>query len=220
VPTSFAFSIVVRHWVASTLRSSGLVLRGVAVPYGAATIVASPSPRGGRIVHHEMFDASSIPDVVAMYGRPLLTGHDDTRPIGCIRLSRSTERGMEIEAELVGADVELEGIRRRLAAGLAAGLSIGFLPDPDDEEWRPAPPGGLPLVVRRGVKIREVSLVHWPAYAGAGVTGVHLRTVKGERQHAASVAVIAAAQKTSAEVSAYLAVRRGSHPTPNQKGMR
>ncbi len=50
-------------------------------------------------------------------GSPLLNSHDDSRPVGRIRLSRSTGHGLEIEADLVGGDDELEGIRRRLAAG-------------------------------------------------------------------------------------------------------
>jgi HK97 family phage prohead protease len=194
-----------------TVEPGGLVLRGVAVPWGEATVVVSPSPRGGSIVHEELFDERSVPDIGAMFGRPVLLNHDDGRPVGRIRLSKSTGRGLEIEADLVGGDEEIESIRRRLAAGLQAGLSIGFFPDRDADEWRqPATRGGLPLVVRRGVEIRETSLVVWPAYAGAGVTGVHVRTSVGERRHAESLEEIALAKKTSAEAEAWLAARRVS----------
>ena len=194
-----------------TIEPGGLVLRGCAVPWNEETVVVSPSPRGGRIVHRELFDDRSIVGVGGLFGKPILIGHDDTRPVGRIRLSRSTGRGLEIEADLVGGDEEIEGIRRRLAAGLQAGLSIGFFPDRGvrrmaaaGDAWR------LPLVVRRGVEIREASLVVWPAYAGSLVSGVHVRTVDGERRHVESVEAIAAAQKASAEASAWLAARRGS----------
>jgi len=43
---------------------------------------------------------------------------------------------------------------------------------------------------------------------GAGVTGVHVRTVDGERRHAESVELIAWGQKFSAEVAARQAARR------------
>ena len=99
--------------------------------------------------------------------------------------------------------------RQTIDADLLAGLSIRIFADREADEWRqPATRGGLPLVVRRGVEIRETSLVVWPAYPGAVVSGVHVRTVDGERRHVESVVAIASARKASAEAEAWLAARR------------
>jgi len=190
-----------------TVEPGRSVLRGVAVPYGEQTLVSGPTPRG-RMVHLEVFDAQSIRDTGALYGRPLLIGHDQNRPIGRIRTSRSTGRGLEVEADLIGGDDEVEGLRRRLGAGVQKALSIGFFPSQSDDVWQRDGTTGPPVVTRRGVTIREVSIVVWPAYDGAIVTGVHAKTREGERRHAESVVAIATAKTAMAEADAYLTRRR------------
>ena len=191
-----------------TVDHEGSVLRGLAVPWGERTVVSGAAPGRGRIVHEEVFDTESIQNVGALYGKPLLIGHDSARPVGKIRLSRSTEKGLEIEADLVAADVELEGIRRRLEAGLQSGLSVGFIPDSSSDQWyKPVAQGRLPRVVRRNAEIREVSLVMWPAYASAGVSGIHKRTSVGERRHSESQRVIHETEKYLAEMAGWQRVR-------------
>lgn len=169
---------------------NGVFVRGIAVPWGRATVVSSSGPNG-QIVHLETFDRESIPAVGSLFGKPLLLAHDSGRPVGLIHLSRSTQVGLEIEAQLVGSEPELEGIRRRLAAGLQSGLSIGFFPDRKSDIWtRPENRSGMPLVLRRNVELREVSLVMWGAYPSAQVTGVHDRTSLGELRHEKSQRII------------------------------
>lgn len=183
---------------------NGRILRGIALPYDEVVIMSSPRPRHGQVVHLEVFDKDSILDVGALFARPLLINHRDDRPIGRVRSSRSTERGLEIEAELVGSDDEIQGLTRRIAAGIQARMSIGFHPSHEDDIWAaPARSGpALPLVTRRGVKIREVSIVVWPAYAGAVIEGIYERTARGETRHVESVVAIALARHTMAEVAA------------------
>jgi hypothetical protein len=89
-------------------------------------------------------------------------------------------------------------------------LSIGFFPDLASDLWRPpATRGALPTVIRRGVEVKELSLVVWAAYSGAVVDGVHVRTADGERRHVESVVAMTAARRATDEVAAWLAARRG-----------
>ncbi len=191
-----------------TIEDGGLVLRGVAVPWNEDTVVVTGTG-SRRVVHRERFDAESIPAAGALYGVPLMFGHDHNRPAGRIRLSRSTDRGLEIEADLIGADDELEGVRRRLAAGLMAGLSIGFVADSHADVWiAPEKRSELPVVIRRHATIREVSFVQWPAYASAGVDSVNLRTSVGEWRHVESTIAILSAKRAIADSETYLSRRR------------
>ena len=67
-----------------TIEPGGSILRGIAVPYGQPALVVGPTPRG-RMMHAEVFDADSIPNVGALFNRPLLIGHRRS-------LSRRTQR--------------------------------------------------------------------------------------------------------------------------------
>jgi len=58
------------------------------------------------------------------------------------------------------------------------------------------------------VRIKEISIVVWPAYSGAMIEGIYERTKIGERRHAASVAEIAMAKHAMAEAAERLARRR------------
>jgi HK97 family phage prohead protease len=190
------------------IEDGGRILRAIAVPYGAETVVIGPDKRGAPLAHRELFDGESIRDVGALFGKPLLVGHDQTRPTGRVLSSRSTGRGLEIEAELLGSDQELESIRRRAAGGVLSHLSIGFLPNPKRDEWHKPDRSGLPLVLRRGVTVREISLVLWPAFDGARVLGIHARTAAAVARHEASQRAIAEIQAMQAEIAPILAKRR------------
>jgi HK97 family phage prohead protease len=190
------------------IEEGGRILRAIAVPYGAETVVIGPGRRGEAMAHRESFDAESILHVGALFGKPLLVGHDQTRPTGRVLSSRSTERGLEIEAELLGSDQELESIRRRAAGGVLSHLSIGFLPDRKRDIWHKPDATGLPLVLRRGAQVREVSLVLWPAFDGARVLGIHARTAAAVARKASSDATIAEIQAMQAEIAPILAKRR------------
>jgi phage head maturation protease len=112
---------------------------------------------------------------------------------------------VEVEAELLGSNEELESIRRRAGGGILAALSVGFVPNRSADVWhKPDARSGLPHVVRRGVEIREVSLVLWPAYDRARVTGIYARTAAASARHASSRAAIAATTAAVADAAKYL----------------
>jgi HK97 family phage prohead protease len=169
-----------------SIEPGGAVLRGLAVPFHQPTVVVESD---GRVVA-EVFDHDSIrrlPD-----GAPLLVGHDRaTPPVGIITTTGITSYGVGIEAQLVGSDNDLDAWRKRLAAGLMSGLSVGFTASGQQRWQRPARDGEPPTVTRRGVEIIEVSLVHWPAYDAAGVVSVSQRTGQRQREHEVATEMIA-----------------------------
>ena len=63
-------------------------------------------------------------------------------PLGVVEESSISKHGLGVEARLVGNDHELEGIRRRLAAGLMTGLSVGF--QAGKPMWEKPPGRGMP----------------------------------------------------------------------------
>lgn len=192
------------------VETDGRVLSGVAVPYGQTAVVSGSNGSGGRIVHAELWDESSI--IKPGAGLPLLMSHNDAVPIGQLRKSRAIPgRGLEIEAELVGSDIELEGIRRKVESGLVAALSVGFVPDPGADVWTaPARRGELPLVLRRNAKLREISLVVWPAFNQAVIQSIRVRTKAQQHRHEESERAIAEARRQSEEVIAWLDARKAA----------
>jgi HK97 family phage prohead protease len=171
----------------------GRFLHAVALPYNEIVFMISPGKRGERIAHREMFDEQSLQDIGALYGTPILLNHDEGRPIGRILSSRSTERGLEIEGELLGSTEELDSVRSKAGGGVLARMSIGFIPNQKADEWqKPDTATGLPLCIRRQARIKEASLVVWPAYDGAKVLGIHERTRAAVTRKAESDAAIAA----------------------------
>jgi HK97 family phage prohead protease len=190
------------------IEDDGKIIRGVALPYGEVAYVIGPGRRGEVMAHGELFDQESIAHIGAMYGRPILLSHDESRPIGRILSTRSTERGLEVEGELLGAAVELESIRARAAGGILSHFSIGFIPDRRKDVWEKPDRSGLPLVRRRGATIRELSVVLWPAYDSAKVVGIYARTAAAVARKASSDAMIAEMKALSAEVAPILAKRR------------
>ena len=82
--------------------------------------------------------------------------------------------GLQVEAELIGSSGELEGLRERVARGVMAGLSIGFLADQRADVWE-QPTHAVGYADRHATRCphpRGLSLVVWPAYAGACVRGI------------------------------------------------
>ena len=86
--------------------------------------------------------------------------------------------GLQLEAELIGADVELDGWRRRIGAGLLAGLSVGFIANPatrhvDGATVEERVADACDVEASRSAR---VSIVQLPAYSGATVDSIRLRT--------------------------------------------
>jgi HK97 family phage prohead protease len=191
------------------VEEDGAILRGVAVPFRRQAVVLGPGKRGaGLVAHKETFDAESILGVGALAGTPFLIGHDVNRPHGAIQSSRSTDRGLEVEVRLMGSDSELQSFRRRAEGGVLSGLSIGFVPSRKRDIWLPPDETGLPTVLRRGARLRELSAVVFPAFEDARVVGITVRTAAAVERHQASQRAIAEIQATLAEVAPILARRR------------
>lgn len=176
------------------MEEGGVVLRGLGVPFGEWTIVAD---KDGQLFS-EIWDEESIPKPPV--GIPLLLSHNrDVPPLGVVEESSISKHGLGVEARLVGSDHELEGIRRRLAAGLMTGLSVGF--QAAKPMWEKPPGRGMPPGKRiRGAKIVELSLVNYPAFPSAGALSLNERSARAEHAHEESEKMIAwvAARKDKA----------------------
>jgi HK97 family phage prohead protease len=148
------------------------VLRGVAVPFHQSTLVADVVD-GRLMVAVESFDERSfatLPDKV-----PLLVSHDSGQPIGWAALHLEPD-ALRAEARLEGGAAHLDQVIELVKAGLMAAMSIGFTVGTDDQ-WSKGPtPDAPPRVLRRGAKLRDVSLVTRPAYAAAQVETLRHRT--------------------------------------------
>jgi len=191
------------------VEEGGRFIRAIALPYNQEAFVIGPPRRGGeRVAHRERFDQESVMEVGAMFGKPILMSHDQTRPTGRILLTKSTAEGLMIEGELLGSDDELESIRRRASGGVLSSVSVGFLPSPRDDEWSGPDKSGLPLVLRRRVILREISLVLWPAFDGARILKISQRTAAAMARKESSDKEIAAAMAVVAEAEAFLKRRR------------
>jgi HK97 family phage prohead protease len=191
------------------VETDGRVLHGTLIPYDRPSLVADRDGDGNVRVYAEKWDDRStvLPDGPI----PLLTSHDETRPVGRIAAGGLWHErdGLHIEAALSGSSSEIEGIRARAADGVMAGLSVGFLSGKRDDIWTaPSTAGGVPTVLRRNAILREASLVIWPALSGAGVHRVTARTrVEDEvadrlarardEQHARSQAFLTAHQRAA-----------------------
>ena len=190
------------------IEEGGRILRGLALPYGEVTFVLGPGRRGEKVAHGEVFDHESLVDVGAMYGRPLLLSHDESRPIGRILSTRSTEKGLEIEAELLGSDEELASIRAKAQGGVLSSMSVGFRPNRKLDKWQPPDASGLPWVLRRGAEVREISVCLWPAFDSAKVLSIMQRTAASLARKEASDKAKAEAKVAIAEAKAFLKRRR------------
>lgn len=178
------------------VEADGKFLRAIAVPWNEDIFMISPGRRGGVVAHRERFTPDSIVGIGALFALPVLLGHDQNRSVGRVLSSKSTSRGLAVECELLESDMELEGIRRRAGGGILSHMSIAFVPNHDLDEWhRPDKETGLPLVIRKGVSVRELSAVTWPAYDGAKILGIHQKTAVAEQRRKSSDAEIAATKK-------------------------
>lgn len=168
------------------LEDGGRVLRGQAVPYGESAVV----PEGGSLVR-ERFDQQSLAELPENV--PLRVGHDrQAPPVGKVVEVENRSYGLAVAARLAVANAELDSWRARWEEGLASGLSVGFTFDRKQQhEWhKPTRRGELPTVVRRGVRIRELSIVQEPAYEKARILHLAKRSAAEQRSHEESERII------------------------------
>lgn len=95
---------------------------------------------------------------------PLFFGHNHRDiPIGKVTTLRDTEHGLEMDAVLNDTS-QAEDVYRALKAGDLTKFSIGFVPTKSRNDGD--------TIVREKADLKEVSVVSFPAYAGAEVSQV------------------------------------------------
>lgn len=200
------------------VEEDGKVLRGLALPFNEFAVILD---KEGRLFA-EIFDEESL--VRLPQNVPLLVSHNrDVPPAGMVLQTMKLSSGLGVEARIVGSDHEVEGWRRRFAAGLMTGLSIAFRAS--KPIWERPPRSGLPPVKRvRNAEIEEISLVSWPAYRSAGLSSVNLRSMGDELRHEESERIIAQiranheeSQRIIAEVHAMKAAREARQAARDAK---
>jgi uncharacterized protein len=149
----------------------GRTLVGLAVPYDVELEVSDWWDDYTEVFRNGAF-AKTITDRAQPV--PLLIAHEHrTLPIGAASTLTETDAGLEAQFHLSAtarADEVLELVRDRALSG----LSIGFQPVQQRVTKGSArdPAADRDLVERTEVNLREVSICNFPAFVGAGVTGV------------------------------------------------
>lgn len=125
-------------------------ITGLAVPYGEDANI------GGA--YNERFVPGAITDVTDV---KLFYGHEE--PIGKVLSGRDTEAGYEITAK-VSDTARGNEVMTLMRDGVLNKFSVGFVPLESEREGS--------TVTRTKVSLKEVSVVPFPAFAGANITEV------------------------------------------------
>ncbi len=123
---------------------------GLAVPYGQSADI------GG--MYQERFAPGAIADVDDV---KLFYGHEE--PIGKVVEGRDTEAGFEIVAK-VSATQRGDEVLTLMRDGVLNKFSVGFIPVESEKDGS--------TITRTKVSLKEVSVVPFPAFAGANITEV------------------------------------------------
>jgi uncharacterized protein len=164
----------------------GRTLIGLAVPYDTELEVSDWWDDYTEVFRKGAF-AKTISDRAQPV--PLLVSHEHRAlPIGAASALTETDDGLEATFHLSAtarADEVLELVRDRALSG----LSIGFSPIQQRVTKGSArdPAADRDLVERTEVNLREVSICNFPAFVGAGVTGV--RGISGSHPSLAALAL-------------------------------
>lgn len=125
-------------------------ITGLAVPYGQDANI------GGAYM--ERFVPGAISDVTDV---KLFYGHEE--PIGKVLTGRDTEHGFEITAK-VSDTARGNEVMTLMRDGVLNKFSVGFVPLESERDGQ--------TVTRTKVSLKEVSVVPFPAFAGANITEV------------------------------------------------
>jgi HK97 family phage prohead protease/HK97 family phage major capsid protein len=129
-------------------------ITGLAVPYGQDANI------GGGI--SERFVPGAIDDVSDV---KIYYGHEhDNLPIGRVISGRETEAGYEITAKLTEGVQRADETLALMRDGVLNKFSVGFVPLESERDGQ--------TITRTKVSLKEVSVVAWPAFAGANITEV------------------------------------------------
>ena len=143
---------------------TGRTVCGLCVPYGVATPI---SDLHGR--YEETFCMGAFARTIAERGpsrTKFLAQHDrQSLPLGRAEVLREDTRGLYGEFK-VSKTAAGDEVLELISDGALDAFSIGFQPVRD--EWS----RDRSSVTRLEAKLPEVSVVSFPAYEGAGITGV------------------------------------------------
>jgi uncharacterized protein len=129
-------------------------ITGLAVPYGQDANI------GGGLL--ERFVPGSIDDVSDV---KIYYGHEhDNLPIGRVIAGRETDAGYEITAKLTEGVQRADETLALMRDGVLNKFSVGFVPLESERDGQ--------TITRTKVSLKEVSVVAWPAFAGANITEV------------------------------------------------
>ncbi|GAA1925491.1 HK97 family phage prohead protease [Streptomyces durmitorensis] len=151
------------HFRQALVRSDGTgrTVYGVAVPYGQTVDIEEFGQ-----AYKEQFAPGSFARSIRERGDKvkLCVNHESRKlPIGRATELRETADGLHA-AFAVSATRDGDEALQLVRDGVVDSFSVGFRPVRDRRDGD--------VVVRVEASLWEVSLVSWPAYAGAGVTGV------------------------------------------------
>jgi hypothetical protein len=177
----------------------GRTLVGLAVPFDTEIEVSDFWDD-----YTEVFRRGAFAKTITDRARPVpLLDHHQRRaqPIGRSTRLEETDAGLEVEFHLTPGVRLADETLALVMDDAISGLSIGFEPMQDREIKGPArtPPAAHSLVERTEVALREISICNFPAFAGAGVTGV--RDSNGNRPSLAALATERARLDTARAVA-------------------
>jgi len=151
--------------------SDGRTLYGLAVPYGVELDVSDWWDDYTEVFQKGSF-AKTIRD--RSHPVPLLVSHERRAlPIGASVDLTEEDDGLHAAFHLA-ATAKADEVLALVAEDAISGLSIGFEPVSEERTkgTERTPPSARDLVIRTAVKLHEVSVCNFPAYATAGVEGV------------------------------------------------
>lgn len=150
----------------------GRTLIGLAVPFDTEIDVSDFWED-----YTEVFRRGAFSKTITDRSRPVpLLAHHQHRAAGIGRAVRleETQAGLEAEFHLTEGVQAADETLALVLDDAIGGLSIGFEPI-NHRETRGTerePPSDRDLIERTEVALREISVVNFPAFAGAGITGV------------------------------------------------
>lgn len=132
--------------------TNGRTITGIAVPFGQ--IIDTWEGR-------ETFDTDCIFD--GTDNAKVMWQHDRTTPIGSITAARATGKGLEVDMRISDTQAGRDALTL-VRDGVIDSLSIGFIPIEDSTD-------DAGTIHRKHVNLLETSLVSFPAYSQAKITG-------------------------------------------------
>lgn len=139
----------------------GRTISGIVVPFNDPTMVRD----AGGPAYEESFQRGAFAKTLSERKSPvrLLMHHDDLNPIGVATMLEERDEGLYGEFRVSHTRAGDDALAL-VQDGALGGFSIGFIPVQPKAHAR--------SVVRTEVRLRETSLVTFPAYEGAMVTGI------------------------------------------------